>query len=344
MVIACFKRCLHSTSKVLSPNGSPFQVFNRHIKLLQRERAAAQEESNLVEYLRDEIARRTVGRLSCLTTPFDNVLDYGSNGGNFEKIVCSSKYDGKFQRYTEDRKLVKSKLRRITMVDSSESMISKYKDDAFNNELDIRRVVADEEAFKDPVLRRENQYDLIISNLSMHWINDLPGIFRHLNSILKPDRCFIGTIFGGDTLFELRASLQLAEVERYGGLSARISPFVRSSDVEGLMQKAGFQMLTLDVQDIVVEYPNVVALMRDLQLMGESNAITNTPPPLTKDILIAVEPVYKALYGDRKTGHLPATFRFIDIIGWKPGKNLSQPVARGSATVDLKSALGNDTN
>ncbi len=342
MIVVCFRRCLHSTARILSQKQSAFQVFNRHIKLLQRERAATDGESNLVEYLRDEIARRTVGRLSCLTTPFSSVLDFGSNGGNFEKIVCSSNYDGKFARYTEDRNLVKSKLKKITMVDSSESMLYKYKNDTFNKELDIRRVVADEETFKNPILRKENQYDLIISNLSMHWINDLPGAFKHLYHILKPDRCFIGTIFGGDTLFELRASLQLTEIERYGGLSARVSPFVRSSDVEGLMQKAGFQMLTLDVQDIVVEYPNVIALMRDLQLMGEGNAITNTPPPLTKDILIAVEPVYKALYGDKKTGHLPATFRFIDIIGWKPGEHLSQPVARGSATVGLKSALATD--
>lgn len=33
---------------------------------------------------------------------------------------------------------------------------------------------------------------------------------------LKPDRPFIGSMFGGDTLFELRVSLQLAEQELQG--------------------------------------------------------------------------------------------------------------------------------
>jgi NADH dehydrogenase [ubiquinone] 1 alpha subcomplex assembly factor 5 len=41
---------------------------------------------------------------------------------------------------------------------------------------------------------------------------------------LKPDGVFVGAMFGGDTLFELRTSLQLAELEREGGISPRVSP------------------------------------------------------------------------------------------------------------------------
>lgn len=334
-------RYLHSSARVLASGASsnPFQVFNRHTKLLQKERAARNPESNLTEYLRDEIARRMVGRIACLTTPFDNVLDYGCNGGNIERAICSDKNDGRFERYKDDRLHVKSKMHHITMLDSSPGMLYKFADDPFNSQLDIKRVVADEEKFANPALRNESQYDLVMSNLSLHWINDLPGAFRHLYHIIKPDRCFIGVMFGGDTLFELRASLQLAEVERYGGISARVSPFVESSDVGSLMQKAGFQMLTIDIQDIVVEYPNILALMHDLQLMGESNAIHNTPPPLTKDMIIATEPIYRALYGDKHTGHLPATFRFVNMIGWRPGEHISKPVARGSGTINLGDAL-----
>ena len=33
---------------------------------------------------------------------------------------------------------------------------------------------------------------------------------------LRNDGCFLGCMFGGDTLFELRVSLQLAELEREG--------------------------------------------------------------------------------------------------------------------------------
>lgn len=40
-------------------------------------------------------------------------------------------------------------------------------------------------------------------------------IFQVYNA-LKNDGAFLGCMFGGDTLFELRVSLQLAETEREG--------------------------------------------------------------------------------------------------------------------------------
>lgn len=72
-----------------------------------------------------------------------------------------------------------------------------------------------------------NSLDMIVSNLSLHWVNNLPGCFNNIFKSLKPDGLFMATIFGGDTLYELRSSLQLAELERKGGLSAHISPFAK---------------------------------------------------------------------------------------------------------------------
>ncbi len=51
---------------------------------------------------------------------------------------------------------------------------------------------------------------------SLHWVNNLPKTFSRINQCLKPDGVFIGGMFGGQTLFELRCSLQLAELERDG--------------------------------------------------------------------------------------------------------------------------------
>ena len=47
-------------------------------------------------------------------------------------------------------------------------------------------------------------------------MNDLPGAMSEICRVLKPDSPLIGAIFAGDTLFELRCSLQLAELERCG--------------------------------------------------------------------------------------------------------------------------------
>lgn len=182
-------------------------------------------------------------------------------------------------------------------------------------------------------------FDLVLSSLSLHWINDLPGVLSQINNILKPDCPFIGAMLGGDTLFELRTSLQLAEQERRGGMSPHVSPLADVRDVGGLLQKAGFKMLTVDVDDIIVDYPDTFALMQDLQAMGESNAILNREMgPIRRDVLLANDAIYRALHGN-PDGSIPATFRIIYMIGWREGENQPKPLARGSGQTNLKDIL-----
>lgn len=105
---------------------------------------------------------------------------------------------------------------------------------------------------------------------SLHWINDLPGaltqvsdvtvcrsaVYRRdhtwssvssaqIHQVLKPDGVFIGAMVGGETLYELRCSLQLAETEREGGFSPRVSPYTAVTDLGNLLGQAGFNMLTV---------------------------------------------------------------------------------------------------
>lgn len=63
--------------------------------------------------------------------------------------------------------------------------------------------------------------------------------------MLKPDGVFIGAMVGGETLYELRCSLQLAETEREGGFSPRVSPYTAVTDLGNLLGQAGFSMLTV---------------------------------------------------------------------------------------------------
>lgn len=86
--------------------------------------------------------------------------------------------------------------------------------------VETERRVMDEEFLQ----FEENSLDCVVSIGSLHWTNDLPGSLIQIRRALKPDGVFIGAICGGDTLFELRTSLQLAEQEREGGISARVSP------------------------------------------------------------------------------------------------------------------------
>ena len=86
----------------------------------------------------------------------------------------------------------------------------------------------DEEDFLHKTLQANSQ-DVVISNLALHWINDLPGTLIQIRQVLKEDGVFIGALLGGDSLFELRTALQLAELEREGGISPRVSPMTGAS-------------------------------------------------------------------------------------------------------------------
>lgn len=220
--------------------------------------------------------------------------------------------------------------------ESSEKLLYRDADLDFNSKMNItRQILADEETLPYDAAT----FDLVLSSLSLHWINDLPGVLSQINNVLKPDCAFMGAMLGGDTLFELRTSLQLAEQERRGGISPHVSPLADTRDVGGLLQKAGFKLLTVDVDDIVVDYPDTFALMQDLQAMGEGNAILHREMgAVGRDVLLASDAIYHALHGN-EDGTIPATFRVIYMIGWKEGAGQAKPLPRGSGDLNLKDLL-----
>lgn len=91
---------------------------------------------------------------------------------------------------------------------------------------------------------QDNSLDLVISNLSLHWVNDLPSTFAQIHRCLKNDGVFLASLFGENTLQELRSSILLAQQEREGGLSAAVSPFTRISDIGSLLSQARFTLPT----------------------------------------------------------------------------------------------------
>ncbi|XP_044519349.1 arginine-hydroxylase NDUFAF5, mitochondrial isoform X2 [Gracilinanus agilis] len=168
----------------------------------------------------------------------------------------------------------------------------------------------------------------------LHWVNDLPRAFKQIHHVLKPDGVFIGAMFGGDTLFELRCSLQLAELEREGGFSPHISPFTAVSDLGHLLGRAGFNTLTVDTDEIQVNFPGMFEVMEDLQGMGESNCSWNRKPLLHRETMLAAAAIYREMYGN-EDGSVPATFQIYYMIGWKYHDSQARPAERGSATVSF---------
>lgn len=129
-----------------------------------------------------------------------------------------------------------------------------------------------------------------------------------------------------------------------------------SRDMSNLMGRAGFTLLTVDVDEVKVTYPSMWELMDDLRDMGEGNAILGRRPYIHRDTLLAASAAYQALHGN-EDGTIPATFQVIFVvsicakypfflgndrctqIGWKPSATQPKPLERGSAQTNLKDVL-----
>ncbi|HEV8679560.1 MAG TPA: methyltransferase domain-containing protein, partial [Stellaceae bacterium] len=186
---------------------------------------------------------------------------------------------------------------------------------------------------------RDASFDLIVSNLVLHWAADLPGALVQLRRALKPDGLLLAALFGGSTLAELRTALFEAELAEEGGVSPRVSPSIELGDAAALLQRAGFALPVADSETITVTYPDLLALMRDLRGMGETNALAARRRSfLRRATLARAALIYAERFG-ADGRRIPATFEILFLCGWAPHPSQPQPLRRGSATTRLADAL-----
>src|SRR5581483_6832098 len=179
-------------------------------------------------------------------------------------------------------------------------------------------------------------FDLVISALAMHWTNDLPGALVQLRRALKPDGLLLAALLGGDTLAELRRALLEAELAETGGAHPRVSPVADVRDAGMLLQRAGFELPVVDSDVLSVSYPDLIALMRDLRGMGETNALSERPRAPTRRGVLARA---AAAYPQAPDGRIEAGFQVIFLTGWAPHPSQPKPLRPGSAAARLADAL-----
>jgi SAM-dependent methyltransferase len=181
--------------------------------------------------------------------------------------------------------------------------------------------------------------DLAVSLLSLHSMNDIPGMLIQIRRALRPDGLFLGALAGSGTLAELRESLLLAETELSGGASPRVAPFVDVRDAGGLLQRAGFALPVADTETIRVRYPSMFELMRDLRAMGETSILTARPrQPVPLRFFTRAAEIYAERHAEAD-GRIPATFQVVWLSGWAPHASQQKPLRPGSATARLADVL-----
>jgi NADH dehydrogenase [ubiquinone] 1 alpha subcomplex assembly factor 5 len=280
-------------------------VFDRQAVRRHRDRAAGAFDS--ADFLFREAADRLLDRLQDVTRSFDVGLNLGCRAGG----------------------LGAPKVGRWIQSDLSPAMAKQ----AARSE--VPTFAADEEAL--PIA--DNCLDLVVSNLALHWTNDLPGALVQIRRALKPDGLLLANVFGGETLKELRACMIEAESDVTGGVSPRVSPFVDVRDAGSLMNRAGFALPVVDADAIAVTYTDPLRLMADLRAMGETNAVRERSRKfLRRDVLARALDLYRQKFSDAR-GRVVATFQIVTMTGWAPHASQQKALRPGSAKARLADAL-----
>jgi SAM-dependent methyltransferase len=291
------------------------KAVRQHRDRAARRRAAPRGGDADAEFLHREVGERLVERLAEMRGDFPLVLDLGCRDGHLARALAR-------QPGAE----------RIVQADLSPAFARA----ARGANRFFPTVAADEEALP----FAPASFDLVVSNLALHWVNDLPGALIQIRRALKPDGLFLAALFGAGTLGELRQALIEAEIIEAGGASPRVAPYAELREAGALLQRAGFGLPVIDRDCITVSYEHAFGLMADLRHMGETNALIERRRAFTRrGTMLSTAEAYLKRFAD-KTGRLIANFEIVYLTAFAPAPTQPKALKPGSATASLAEALG----
>ena len=118
----------------------------------------------------------------------------------------------------------------------------------------------------------ERCFDLAFSNLALPWCMDLSRALLETRRVLRPGGLFLFTTFGPGTLAELREAWARADALPH------VNDFADMHDIGDLLVAAGFRDPVMDVERLVLEYRDILQLMRELKATG-SQKCRHRPGP-----------------------------------------------------------------
>ncbi|CAJ1958485.1 unnamed protein product [Sphenostylis stenocarpa] len=335
--------------KQFSTSTSKLQIFDRQRKRAQRDRAAWCTPAH--DPLLHSVAQNLLDRLQDCKKTFPTALCLGGSLQLITRSLSSPPANGGVEK--------------LFVMDASFDMVQACKNayrPSPGNAVQTQFLVADEEFL--PI--KESSVDLVVSCLGLHWTNDLPGAMIQSRLALKPDGLFLAAILGGETLKELRIACTLAQMEREGGISPRVSPLAQAlktelrstfalhfqvRDAGNLLTRAGFTLPGVDVDEYIVKYESAgdkflkgrflsiscaaLELIEHLRAMGETNALFDMNNILKRDTALATAAIYDSMFSS-DDGTVPATFQVIYMTGWREHSSQQKAKRRGSATISFK--------
>lgn len=283
-----------------APKTQTPQIFDMRKRKAKMARAYGRaQKSHERSFIWDYIANECCERLAAITRRFDNILITGPLG-----------------QY------------RDILVQAGENAIHKN-----------ASIIVNLYDSEDSLPYQKEQFDIIITGITLDSVNDLPGALIQMRRFLKPDGMLIGSIMGSGTLSTLKSIMMAADGD---AVRPHIHPQIDIRTMADLLVRAGFKLPVADRDTLNVRYSELFTLVNDIRDIGLGNSLSSDTPPLTRDaILRAIEHWTKLQEHD---GKISEKFEFIHFNGWAPSPDQPKPARRGSGKMSLADALKPKSN
>ena len=280
-----------------SPQDGP---FDRRLRRLRRDRAAA----DAADYLHRRAADEILERLDLVRRDLRTALDLG----------CGDAYLSKRLR---ERGL------EVVAADPGRLFAARGKG-----------VQCDE----DHLPFADACFDLVVSVGVLDTVNDLPGALSLIRRALRPDGLFLAAFAAAGSLPRLRLAMRAAEEAEGHPASPRIHPQIDVRAAGDLLGRAGFALPVVDCDSVQVRFGGLPRLVGDLRAMGATNLLlARARRPLGRTAWRAAEAEFaRCADADGKTSE---RFEILHLSGWAPSPDQPRPARRGSANASLAGAL-----
>ena len=273
---------------------SPYYLDKQRVKRHFDRAARTYSEHALVQA---EIAQRFLERFDFIKMAPTRILDVGCGTGALTRLL-----------------LKKFSSAAVTALDISDNMLQEL-ESSLSFWQRLRKKVRLVQADAEDLPFDKNQFDLIVSNLTLQWCNSLDQVFSHIERTLEPQGLFMFTTFGPDTMKELRQAWATVDSSNHVNL------FYDMHDIGDALLRAGFSDPVMDVEHITMTYETMDVLLKDIKKIGATNATQGASRGLTSRArLQQFKTEYEKL---RQDGLLPVTYEVIYGHAWARGASLA---------------------
>ncbi len=294
----------------MNTDAAPYHLDKQRVRAAF-DRAAADYDSAAV--LQREIADRLLERLDYIRLSPNTIVDLGAGTG-----YCTSALA---QRYKSSR---------VVALDLAPNMLRAARRNAGLLARWRGRhgyVCGDAECL--PLA--DHSVDLIFSNLTLQWVNDLDRAYNEFRRVLRPGGLLLFSTFGPDTLKELRACWAEADG------ATHVSAFIDMHDIGDALLRARFADPVMDCERLTLTYRDVRTLMHDLKIIGAHNATAGRSRGLTGKTRL--QRMLQAYERYRSDGVLPATYEVAYGHAWTPLGPAPQQQIDGVVKVPVENLL-----